>query len=614
MSASLLQIDGEEKLALSECRAVYVNNSEHLDLLYAAGLPGDCAIRTASPALAWRLGGDVDRLGAELTSKDILALLERFDALSQQVFVTLRDLEPAGLALSVATAVWRCQRIAYDALLFRQEDLEAPVCVPKVTGSTAFLSLTLDFEWHKLLDGHPNVTSPLITVDAGKLPYVEPPDSSWLNRFALNGLGAVFFRAQLALPQLDKLRDWSGRLYCQRDPDLLKDAGLELYKAGIRLAPAGRLKPDPEAEDDAVLAETVLSRIEDMIAETLSIIPDPGMRKAANGLVRSEAQATAANYARLYRSAARKVDALPDMPSGFASSTIASAADIATAVRFQQRGWPVVTFSHGATRRISDNHDRNFILHEDVTSDHFFTFVEDAEEDEIPVERCGKTVVGAPRFYKSRPRTGLFGKPEGVWYISSGLYMAGSDKLHRAMSDHAQCDFETRVMTEILGKCGKQVTVKPYPALRYLDPDPVLEAAEQAGLEIFRSAGDLRYHIHKPALLITSRSGSTIGYCLCQDKPMVYIEAPGRPLRADVRPVFEEAVFVFNAEAADFEDSMRDFLSKPITEIEALWKDKAAARRHLVDNYIAAPVPNGPQLTAERLADLLDHGHRGSRP
>ena len=95
---------------------------------------------------------------------------------------------------------------------------------------------------------------------------------------------------------------------------------------------------------------------------------------------------------------------------------------------------------------------------------------------------------------------------------------------------------------------------------------------------------------------------------------MAYIEAPGRPLRADVRPVFEEAVFVFNAEAADFEDSMRDFLSKPITEIEALWKDKAAARRHLVDNYIAAPVPNGPQLTAERLADLLDHGHRGTRP
>lgn len=610
MSASVLQLDAGEKSALPECRAVYVNNSEHLDLLYTGGLPRDCQIRTASPALARKVGGNVDKLGAELTSKDILSLLEVFDRLSQRIFLALRDLEPDGLALAVAGAVWRCQRIAYDALLFRREDLDQPFCAPRVEGSSPFLSLTLDFEWHKLLEGHRNVTSPLITVDADKLPYVEPPDSSWLNRIVLNGLGAVFFRAQLALPILDRLWSWSGRLYCQRDPDVLKDAGFELFKAGIRLTPAGRLIPDAEEEGDAALAEEAVSRIEDMIADALAVIPDAGMRHAAISLVSNEAKSTAVGYARLYRAASRKVDALPNVPSGFASSTIASAADIATAARFRTRGWPVVTFSHGATRRISDNHDRNYILHEDVTSDHYFTFVAETNHDgeEIPVERCGKTVVGAPRFYRNKPRTGLFTKPEGIWYISSGLYMAGSDKLHRAMSDHAQCAFETRVMTEVLAKCGKKVTVKPYPALRYLDPDPVLEAAEGAGLDIYRSAGDLRYEIHKPALLITSRSGSTIGYCLCQDKPMVYIEAPGRPLRADVRPLFEKAVFVFNAESADFENALRDFLSRPIREIEDLWSGKAAARRELIETCIAAPVPNGPHLMAARLSELLGQG------
>ena len=607
-------MDADEKSALPECRVVYVNNSEHLELLYAAGLPRDCQIRTASPALARMVGGDVDKLGAEMTSKDILGLLEIFDRLSQQIFLALRDMKPDGLALCVAGAVWRCQRMAYDALLFRREDLDRPFCAPRIVGSTPFLSLTLDFEWHKLLDNHPNMTSPLITVDAGKLAYVEPPDSSWLNRFALNGISAVFARAQLALPMLDTLWIWSSRLYCQRDPDILKDAGLELFKAGIRLIPAGRLVPDAEAEGDAELAETAASQIEDMIADALAVIPDAGMRRAATGLVRDEAKSTALDYARLYRAATRKVDALPAMPSGFASSTIASGADIATAARFRARGWPVVTFSHGATRRISDNHDRNYILHEDVTSDHYFTFADETDSDgeEIPVERCAKTVVGAPRFYKAKPRTGLFTKPEGIWYISSGLYMAGSDKLHRAMSDHAQCAFESRVMTEVLGKCGKKVTVKPYPALRYLDPDPVLEAAEEAGLDIFRTAGDLRYEIHKPALLITSRSGSTIGYCLCQDKPMVYIEAPGRPLRADVRALFEEAVFVFNAESADFESAFRDFLSKPIREIEDLWNSKAAARRELIDTCIAAPVPNGPHLMAARLSELLGQSQKGT--
>lgn len=613
MPTSTLTLADADRDALRQCEAAYVNSLEHLTLLHEAGLPQRCALRTAAPGLAAAVSEDVDRLGEDLTSETILGWLETFDVMSQELFADLRDKGsslPNGLALCAAKALWRGQRTVYDALLLRPEDEGRTICIPQVEGTTPVLTQKLDFQWHRLLADQPGLVSPQITVDADRLPYVTPPNASWLTRLFFSDIGALLFRLQLSAKRLDRLRRWSGTLFCQRDPDLLKDAGLELFRAGVRLRSLGGIRPDDaRPEDDAVVDEVGRSA-ERILPPQLTAIPSERVRSAALSLIVAEVRSTAADYLRLHRAATARITALPKGPSGFASSTIASPRDIAIASAFQDAGYPVATFSHGATRRISANHDRNFILHEDVVSDVYFTFAEEEDpgEEADGVERCEHVVVGAPRFYRRKPVDRLFTKAEGVWYISSGLYMGAGDLLHRAMSDHAQCRFEMGIVTDVLAKCGKKVTFKPYPTFRYLDTDPVIEAARASGVTVFEEPIDLRYAIHKPALLITSRSGSTIGYCLCQDKPMIYIEAPGRALRQDIRQAFDDAVFLFNAESSGFTEDLRGFLSRPMTEIEGLWRKKAAARRQLVDRYIGAEISGGSRKLAERLAALI-HTH-----
>lgn len=610
MSTSTLSLTDADRNELVRCEAVYVNSLEHLTLLRQAGLPEDCVLRTAAPGLAAAIGNGVDRLGNDLTPDIILGWLEAFDAMSQDLFTELRDKGtslPKGLALSAAKALWRGQRTVYDALLLREEDETRAICVPHVQGTTAVLTQKLDFQWHRLLAGKDGLVVPAITVDANSLPFITPPNASWATRFFFSDPGALFFRLQLSIDRLDSLRRWSGTLFCQRDPDLLKDAGFALLKAGVRIRALDSIKPDATQPEDATVVQEVGSAAERILAPVLAELPSERVRASARDLIAAEVRSTSADYLRLHRAAAVKVTSLTKGSTGFASSTIASPRDIALASAFQEAGHPVATFSHGATRRISANHDRNFILHEDVVSDVYFTFAEDEDpgEEANGVARCDHVVVGAPRFYRRKPINRFLTKPEGVWYVSSGLYMGAGDLLHRAMSDHAQCRFETGIVTDVLAQCGKKVTFKPYPTFRYLDTDPVIDAARKSGITVFEEPVDLRYAIHKPALLITSRSGSTIGYCLCQDKPMIYIEAPGRALREDIRPAFDDAVFLFNADDAGFTEALRDFLSRPMTEIEDLWRSKAQARRHLVDRYIGARISDGSAKLAERLADII---------
>lgn len=576
---------------------------EHLELLWAAGLNRSAIVRTTSPGLARGLDLPVDRLGEEFSTDTILQVLDTFDTLSQSVFKQLSVIHTAELALAVAKATWSCQRIVYDALLLRREDDDRPVCIPKMIGTTKPLTNVLTFRWQELRHGESAVMSPKIEVDSEKLPYVQPPVAGFWRRLRLADLGQITFRLQVIAAEKLSFLPWQGTIFCHRDPDLLKDAGISLMRRGLQLKPIRDPRPKELTKSDTDEASRIVDEIEPLLKSCLSASLDERNQRRCLSIIRRDTEESAARFL----AARRTVDdfmqnGLPHN-SGLASSTIASSEAIALAEGFRKRALPIFTFSHGATRRISQHHDRNPILHETMISDVHFTFAPEDEEGDVP--NANSVAVGMPTFYRRKPLLSRLRRPKGIWYISSGLYMGGGDKLHRAMSDHTQCAFEEQIVTDVLAHTPHPIVYKPYPAFRYLDADPILTAARNAGLTVHESGTDLRYEIHKPELLIVSRSGSTIGYCLCQDKPMVYIEAPGRKLREEAAFDFEQGIFLFSAYDSDFLEKLRDFLSLPMKEIRARWKAKQTAREQLINRHISEPISNGSARIARRMESSL---------
>jgi hypothetical protein len=86
-------------------------------------------------------------------------------------------------------------------------------------------------------------------------------------------------------------------------------------------------------------------------------------------------------------------------------------------------------------------------------------------------------------------------------------------------------------------------------------------------------------------VLVTARNSSTVAMCVMSGKPVVYISVPGRPLSDAARAAMEKGIFVFDGGNSDGFDALREFLSQPIAEIEAQWRDRSSAREKLINDF-----------------------------
>ena len=418
------------------------------------------------------------------------------------------------------------------------------------------------------------------------------------------------FRLSMQFQKLFKAMPSSGVLYCMRDPELLKDSGWLLASRGYRFSPIAvpavsgeQAVPGSDEGSTRTASASAVSDAMDMVKEMLTGHVSERNLERCLGLIRGRLQATAKEYEALY-ARATQVAANAEDNSALAGANFTSPADIALASAFKAQGHPVFSFAHGTSRRIAQSHKQDQVTQEDLLSSVHFDFAPNRSGEEGT--DGPDVVVGTPKFYTTNTIDSFMTKPSGVWYISSALYMAACDKLHRAMSDHNQCRFEEGIVRQVLGKIDKPVMFKPYPAVRFLETDPVEDAAREVGLTVFDEPTDLRYEIHKAEVLIVSRSGSTLGYCLLQDKPLVYIQAPGRDLKPDVQDAFSKGVFFFRATDDGFLSDLRDFLNRPMTEIQEQWRSKSAHRKALIRDYIGMPDKSGPRITADTVSRTME--------
>jgi len=180
------------------------------------------------------------------------------------------------------------------------------------------------------------------------------------------------------------------------------------------------------------------------------------------------------------------------------------------------------------------------------------------------------------------------------------------------MSDQKIAENEIDLVKTVFSGLPHRVDFKPYPTLRYPDPDPVLASVRrEPNTRLVGEDIDLRYLLEDYDILVTSRATSTIGWCIMANKPLVFLEESGYfTSRPEARSAFEEATFFFDTRDSDWMTHLRDFLSQPVSDIQKAWSERADAYDRLVRGFFTIPEPGA----GKRGARIIDNIIQTSKP
>ena len=203
-----------------------------------------------------------------------------------------------------------------------------------------------------------------------------------------------------------------------------------------------------------------------------------------------------------------------------------------------------------------------------------------------------------------------------VWYVRTALYQSNLGRMHRGLADPAMCERERLLVKRVFARIPHKVAYKPYPAIRYLDPDPVETLVKATpNMTLYEGRMDLRYVVAGARLLVTAGATSTLSWCLMAARPLVFLDSDDfMPLRPEVRVALEEAVFVVDIGEAGAAERLHRLLSRPFEEIEAEWHAKAEPRRAFITHYVDSGDTNAGVCAANEIETLLRARHESLGP
>ena len=162
------------------------------------------------------------------------------------------------------------------------------------------------------------------------------------------------------------------------------------------------------------------------------------------------------------------------------------------------------------------------------------------------------------------------------------------------MNDSDLCDLEMGLVTRVFNQTNMRIDYKPYPAIRQLDPDPVLRAVEgEQNLAVVGTHQELRYILHKYRMFITTKATSTVSWLVATGKPLVFIDHYCHArLSEECRLAFSDGFFLFDQLEVDFESRLKTFLQRPFDEILEEWESKSKHRVETINQFFGGVQKN----------------------
>ena len=276
-----------------------------------------------------------------------------------------------------------------------------------------------------------------------------------------------------------------------------------------------------------------------------------------------------------------------------------------------QRNILHVAVEHGTGIGFSPISEKTPYRHEIATCDLYLTYNEE-EESLLQDNRFSRGVprsVGLPRdlAYVSRRNPGVKVTPP-ICYVSCQALMGNVMRpIAGGVTEQESVAWEIGIVDEVLSRLPHKVLFKPYRAVRYPDGNPIHDAARnRANIEVFEERIDLRYLLGRTRLLIVSHAASTLSWCLLSRRPLVFLDSERQsPLYPEVREALRQGTFWFDADAPGFTARLREFLSRPIEDIESEWEERVPARDLFIERFVGNPDGQAGRRAADAIAALI---------
>jgi len=273
---------------------------------------------------------------------------------------------------------------------------------------------------------------------------------------------------------------------------------------------------------------------------------------------------------------------------------------------------PHVAAEHGTGIGFSPIFEKTPYAHEIATCDLYLVYNK-KEESLLQKNRFRRGVpmsVGLPRDFAfvGRRNSGV-NVTAPICYVSCQALMGNVMRpIAGGVTEQESVAWEIGIVTEVLSRLPHKVLFKPYRAVRYVDGNPIHDAARDCdNIEVFEERIDLRYLLGSTRLLIFTHAASTLSWCLLSRRPVVFLDSEKQsPLYPEVREALRQGTFWFDADVPRFTERLREFLSRPFEVIEHEWEERIPARDLFIERFLGNPDGQAGRRAADAIAALIE--------
>jgi hypothetical protein len=574
-------------------------------------VPGTSDLLSVSPALVLGDGAPSVALDAVITSADITKL---FDWTLDLAAATATKINEAGLDETGDAAY-----LAARTIIQLQPALYLAVCLSRLPRAERDF-VTVDYadaDFDRRFNGMgaalaaslPGITIRRVADPAGRvIDPPAPPGATVRERLRFNPLSSHVFRIGSALWDRIGATPAKGTIFIHRENELLKECAYHLLRRGyaVRRLPISRRTATPTQSDDVLVAD-----IRGIVRDAaMTVFPDDHADAVSHFVADHVVSEITALAGRADEFGVTLDDLDEQRPRCVLTNFVGSLDTAALHAACRSRAIPMIHFQHGVTAEICQPMAKAWPVLEAAAGDLVCTYDQAlaALNDAAPHRRARSVAAGMPSEMRRSISRRVGSPTREVWYVSTGLSRGRTAMLHVAEPDHRIARFEIDIIDTVLNDLPHPVVFKPYPAVRYTDGDPVAERATRTpGIRVHDGRGDFRFLAARCGVIVTARATSTLSWCLMSSRPVVFIDIPTQmPLRPEVRRLAEQALFLFDAGDPAMATNLRAFLSRPIADIEADWRERAPARAALIEAFFDTDSGPAGQVAATAVETLLE--------
>jgi hypothetical protein len=585
------RVEGQVAPDWQRIKAVYCDSRAALAEAWRRGVPRHVPVWTSAPALMVEPELKAECVDASIMADRYRALEDATLAIAYETWSRLKGLSQDIAIIAARTAIQPLQSYVFKAAWLREEHFGDPLSIVTIRSANPALDQRFHSTLVRLLQGNSSLRVIEVWIsDLNLHDDPRPPVPDPITRLLGADLLSWTYKVAEAVWQWVPFAGPRGSVLVVQENELLKETVAALVLRGFSVH---KVKPPRVAHDalpDGLSAE-ISESVQPIVKQAMRPLVTPAACRVLERVYAEEVINAVARQRASVSAWRTRLDSLSSKrPQAVLTNGIFTPEAIGLYAATQERGLPLVMFQHGVSREIAHSISRYQPLFENSACDLLVVFNEEAEKlsNASPFRRGRAVSVGLPSDYCGKGGHGIGRKWPPVWYISTALYNGNLTVLARGACDVAIAEWETRLITGVLGRLPHRVLYKPYPGERYLDPDPVVKQARTtANIEVYDGRLDLRYLVKQARVLVTSRATSTLSWCLMSGKPTIYIDHPCQmPLREEARKELAKGIFLFDAARPDCCEQLTAFLSRPLEEIEREWKALAPARERVLRRFI----------------------------